>query len=63
MLDSGDRAAPGEATGTCTEFGMVRDTSSPYTVIILSNSSQGTCHTVGRRIYNSLVPRSAGGGS
>ena len=48
----------GEATGTCTEFGIVRDTPLPYTVIVLSNSSQGTCHTVGRRIYNTLAPRS-----
>jgi len=53
----------GEATGTCTEFGIVRDTPVPYTVIILSNSSQGTCHTVGRRIYNTLAPRSATGRS
>lgn len=46
----------GESGGTCTEFGVVRDTPSPYTVIILSNSSQGTCHPVGRKIYNTLAP-------
>jgi CubicO group peptidase (beta-lactamase class C family) len=46
----------GDFAGTCTEFGMVRDTPSPYTVVILANSPMTTCHTVARRIYDSFRP-------
>lgn len=46
----------GDFAGTCTEFGVVRDTPAPYTVVILANSPTGTCHTVSRKIYNSFAP-------
>jgi CubicO group peptidase (beta-lactamase class C family) len=46
----------GDFAGTCTEFGMVRDMPSRYTVVILANSPMATCHTVSRKIYNSFSP-------
>jgi hypothetical protein len=35
---------------------MIRDMPSPYTVVILANSSFTSCHSVTRKIYNSLAP-------
>lgn len=51
----------GDYAGTCSEFGMVRDTPAPYTVIILANSPMTTCHTVLRKIYNNFRPAPTSG--
>lgn len=57
------RAAPGrdlaghggDAFGTCAEWGDVRDAGSPYTVVILANSSMGSCHALARLAYQ-MIP-------
>lgn len=57
------RAAPGrnlaghggDAPGTCAEWSDVRDAGSPYTVIILANSSMGSCHALARLAYQ-MIP-------
>jgi CubicO group peptidase (beta-lactamase class C family) len=60
------RAAPGrnlaghggDAFGTCAEWSDVRDAGSPYTVIILSNSSMGSCHGLAVLAYK-MIPAAA----
>ena len=49
----------GDAPGTCTELGMIRDMPSSYTVVVLSNGSAGHCHAVVRRIYRNFAPSDA----
>lgn len=46
----------GDASGTCTEFDIIRDTPSRYTMIILANSSLGSCLPVTRTIFRTLAP-------
>jgi D-alanyl-D-alanine carboxypeptidase len=47
----------GNASGQCTEFGELRDT--PYTIVVLSNLSIGTCMQVTERILRVLRPSEA----
>jgi CubicO group peptidase (beta-lactamase class C family) len=50
----------GNAFGSCTEFGTLKDT--PYTIIILSNLTIGTCVSVTGKILRVLsAPRPSGG--
>jgi CubicO group peptidase (beta-lactamase class C family) len=57
------RAAPGrnlaghggDFAGTCAEWSDVRDAGPPYTVIILANSSMGSCHGLVRLAYE-MIP-------
>lgn len=44
----------GNAGGICTEFGRLADT--PYTIVILSNSTMSTCVTVTGKILQVLAP-------
>ena len=44
----------GRAFGHCTEFGELRDT--PYTIIVLSNLTRGSCGEVAGRILRVLRP-------
>ena len=44
----------GNALGQCTEFGALRDT--PYTIVVLSNLTIGTCMSVTGKILQVLAP-------
>lgn len=44
----------GNAAGQCTEFGELRDT--PYTIVVLSNLTIGTCMTVTGKVLRVLTP-------
>jgi CubicO group peptidase (beta-lactamase class C family) len=44
----------GGAPGVCTQLGIIRDTPSPYTVVVLGNS-QGACKGVVSKIFNSFA--------
>ncbi|HEX8616311.1 MAG TPA: serine hydrolase domain-containing protein [Thermoanaerobaculia bacterium] len=48
----------GGAPGVCTQVGIIRDTPSPYTVVVLGNT-QGACKGVVAKIFNSFT---SGGG-
>lgn len=48
----------GDAPGTCAEWGDVRDAGSPYTVVVLSNSGTGSCHTLMQLAYR-MIPAAA----
>jgi hypothetical protein len=45
----------GGAPGVCTQLGIIRDTPSPYTVVVLGNS-QGACKGVVSKIFNTFAP-------
>jgi CubicO group peptidase (beta-lactamase class C family) len=47
----------GDAPGSCTDLAITRDT--PYTVIVLSNSSAGSCRAVVEKILVSFWPDKA----
>jgi hypothetical protein len=47
----------GNAMGTCTEFGELRDT--PYTIVVLSNLKMNVCRQVTERILRVLRPTEA----
>jgi hypothetical protein len=44
----------GNASGQCTEFGALTDT--PYTIVVLSNLTGGTCMSVTGKILQVLQP-------
>ena len=44
----------GNAYGMCTEFGALKDT--PYTIIILSNLTIGSCVSVTGKLMRVLAP-------
>ena len=50
----------GNAFGMCTEFGTLKDT--PYTIIVLSNLTIGTCVSVAGKIMRVLAPSSPSAG-
>jgi CubicO group peptidase (beta-lactamase class C family) len=45
----------GDTNGACASFGMVRDAAAPYTIVVLSNSFQGSCFPVGEAVLE-MIP-------